>query len=215
MRRKCCTTSFLEVNKTRFESFSDGVFAFALTLLVLSFAVPMNGAQKWTTDALLARHLAALWPNLVAYVLSFAVIGIMWQNHHALMRTVEIVDRKTVLLNMLLLGCTVFIPFASATLGAYPAMHASTFLYGLILTACATCYNGILNHLVRARRFNESFPESAVSAAVRAYRVGWVTYGLATLVALVSPPISFGLYLAIVAYYLIPRGVDDDIATPA
>jgi uncharacterized membrane protein len=72
------------VNKARFESFSDGVFAFAITLLVLGFAVPVRGELKWASDAEITRELPKLWPNMIAYTLSFAVIGIMWQNHYAL-----------------------------------------------------------------------------------------------------------------------------------
>ena len=63
------------MNKTRFEALSDGVFAFAITLLVLGFAVPMHGELKWPTDVELTRELLKLWPNLIAYALSFAVIG--------------------------------------------------------------------------------------------------------------------------------------------
>lgn len=207
------------MNKTRFESFSDGVFAFAITLLVLGFAVPMHGELKWATDAELTRELLKLWPNLIAYALSFAVIGIMWQNHHALFRTVARVDRFTVFLNLLLLSSTVFIPFATAMLGVYPTTHAATFLYGCVLSACSTSYNLLLWHLVRSHAFDDSVKPERVRTTVTAYRVGWLTYIGATLVALVFPLVSFALYVLIAAYYLVPRGVDDDFdsarATPA
>jgi uncharacterized membrane protein len=198
------------VNKTRFESFSDGVFAFAITLLVLGFAVPMHGELKWVTDAELTRELLKLWPNLIAYALSFAVIGIMWENHHALFRTVARIDRTTVFLNLLLLGSTVFIPFATSTLGFYPTTHAATFLYGCVLSACATMYNALLWHLIRSHAFHEAVTPDRIRGTVRAYRVGWATYLAATLVALVLPTVSFALYILIVAYFVVPRGVDDD-----
>jgi TMEM175 potassium channel family protein len=198
------------VNKTRFESFSDGVFAFAITLLALGFAVPMHGELKWSTDAALTRELLKLWPNLIAYALSFAVIGIMWQNHHALFRSVARIDRFTVFLNLLQLGSTVLIPFATSMLGFYPTTHAATFLYGCVLFACATLYNALLWHLIRSHAFHESVTPDRIRATVRAYRVGWATYPAATLVALVFPTVSFALYVLIAAYYLIPRGVDDD-----
>ena len=115
------------MSKSRFESFSDGVFAFAVTLLVLGVALP---ASRYASDHALTSALLRLWPNLIAYCLSFAVIGIMWQNHHALFRLVERIDRKTVLLNLALLAGTAFIPFATSTLGSYPTMHASHFFTG-------------------------------------------------------------------------------------
>jgi uncharacterized membrane protein len=201
------------MNQGRFEAFSDGVFAFAITLLVLGFTVPMHGDVKWSTNAELTRELLKLWPNLIAYGLSFAVIGLMWQNHHALFRTVARVDRRTVFLNLLLLGSTAFIPFATATLGAYPATHASTFLYGVVLSMCSTSYNLMLWHLVRSQAFDESVKTRYVRATVIAYRVGWLTYVLATVVALFLPVVSFALYIAIAIYYLVPRGVDTDLET--
>lgn len=199
------------MNQGRFEAFSDGVFAFAITLLALGFAVPMHGDVKWTTNAELTGELLKLWPNLIAYALSFAVIGLMWQNHHALFRTVARVDRKTVFLNLLLLGSTAFIPFATATLGAYPTTHASTFLYGVVLSGCSTAYNLMLWHLVRSHAFDESVNASYIRATVVAYRVGWLTYALATVVALFLPLVSFALYITIALYYVVPRGVDKDL----
>jgi len=196
------------MNKSRFEAFSDGVFAFAVTLLVLGIVLPGSHALS---DADLAAALLGLWPNVLAYALSFAVIGIMWQNHHALFRLVERVDRMTVFLNLLLLAATAFIPFATSTLGAYPTMHSSTFLYGLVLSLCAIFYNSMLWHLVAKRSFRAAVTDSTIAATVRAYRVGLVGYVVATLISLVLPVASFGAYLAIAIYYLVPRGVDSDI----
>jgi uncharacterized membrane protein len=74
------------MNKTRFEAFSDGVLAFAITLLVLGFTVPEFQAPS---EHDLTASLLKLGPNLIAYGLSFGVIGLMWQNHHALFRLVD------------------------------------------------------------------------------------------------------------------------------
>ena len=199
------------MNKARFESFSDSVFAFAITLLVLGFAVPLRGELKWTTEADLTRELLKLWPNLIAYALSFAVIGIVWQSHHALFRTVRHIDRVTVFFNLLLLSSTVFIPFATSTLGFYPTTHAATFLYGVVLSICATWYNVMLGHLVRSHAFVETIAPERIAGTVKAYRTGWFTYVGATAVALFVPLASFALYILIAAYYLVPRGLDDDL----
>lgn len=196
------------MNKTRFEAFSDGVFAFAITLLVLGFTVPelRNPSNRDLTAALLR-----LWPNLIAFGLSFGVIGIMWQNHHALFRLVDHIDRVTVFLNLLLLAGTVFIPFATSVLGSYPTMHASTMLYGLTLSSTATAYNLMLGHLVRSRAFLPDVTDVTIRATIRAYRTGWIGYAIATLLALWLPVLSFAAYLAIALFYLVPRGVDADL----
>jgi uncharacterized membrane protein len=199
------------MNQVRFESFSDAVFAFAITLLVLAFTVPMHGDVKWATDAELTRELLKLWPNLLAYVLSFAVIGIMWQNHHAIFRTVARIDRATIFLNLLLLSSIAFIPFVTATLGAYPATHAATFLYGAVLSVNATFFNLLVGHLVRSNAFTGGVETRYIQGTVVAYRKGWLTYVFATLVALFLPVASFALYVAIALYFVVPRGVDKDL----
>jgi uncharacterized membrane protein len=196
------------MNKVRFEAFSDSVFAFAITLLILAIALP---AMHDPSERTLRHALLSLWPDLVAFALSFAVIGIMWQNHHALFRVVAGIDRKTVALNLLLLAGTVLIPFATSTLGSYPTMHASTFFYGLVLTYCSTSYNLLLNHLIGTRAFDDSVSSERLTRTRVAYRVGWFTYAIATLFALVVPLLSFAAYIAIAGYYFIPRGVDADV----
>jgi uncharacterized membrane protein len=193
---------------SRFESFSDGVFAFAITLLVLGFALP---GSHYASDHALTSALLRLWPNLIAYCLSFAVIGLMWQNHHALFRLVDRIDRKTVVINLLLLAGTAFIPFATSTLGSYPTMRASTFLYGSALLFCSSANNLMLAHLVRRKAFHGDVVDAAIAQTVRGYCGAWITYAVAMLLALFVPIVSFAAYVAIVFYFLIPRGVDADL----
>ena len=196
------------MNKARFEAFSDGVFAFAITLLILGVALPAFKSPP--TDAELGRALLGLWPNIIAYALSFAVIGIMWQNHHALYRLIERIDRKTVFYNLLLLAATVFIPFATSVLGTYEVMHSSTLLYGIVLTACSTFYNLMLSHLLSTNAFLADVTAETKRQTVVAYRVGWITYFCAMLISLLWPVASFAAYIGITGYYLFPRGVDAD-----
>jgi uncharacterized membrane protein len=196
------------MNKNRFEAFSEGVFAFAFTLLALGFVLPelRDADNRTLTGALL--H---LWPNLIAYALSLMVIGIMWQNHQALFRLVRRIDRRTVFWNLLLLGGVAFIPFATSTLGNYPALKPSTFLYGMTLSYTATIYNLMLNHLVGTGAFVPEIGPNVVGETVRAYRTGWIGYVAAMLLGLIVPLLSFATYVAVAIYYLVPRGADADI----
>lgn len=198
------------MSKARFEAFSDSVFAFAITLLVLGIALP-EFRNPPPSDSELTHALLHLWPSLLAYILSFAVIGIMWQNHHALFRLAEGIDRTTIFLNLALLGVTVFIPFATSTLGAYPAMHSSTFLYGLTLTSSSSVYNLLVMHLDRSGAFSANVNRSTVRQTIVAYRVGWISYVIATLTALLAPVLSFALYLLVAAYFLFPHSVDANL----
>jgi uncharacterized membrane protein len=195
------------MSKIRFEAFSDAVFAFAITLLALGFVLPaMNAPSSHQLSTALLR----LWPNLITYLLSFAVIGLLWQNHHALFRHVHRIDRWTVFWNLLLLAGTVLIPFATTTLGSYPTLPASAFLYGLVLSTCATFFNLMLTHLARSNAFDEEVDEKTITVTVRGYWAGWAIYVGATLLALVLPIVSFAAYLALVIYFFIPRGAEED-----
>src|SRR5437764_4783488 len=98
------------MNKSRVEAFSDGVFAIAITLLVLTIAEPGSYGD-------LGHQLWERWPSLAAYVVTFAVIGIMWLNHHSIFNNLERVDRPLVYLNHLLLLTVVFLPYPTGVLG--------------------------------------------------------------------------------------------------
>ena len=99
--------------KTRLEAFSDGVFAIAITLLIIEVRVPDSHAGD------LARDLANQWPSYAAFVVSFAIIGIIWVNHHDIFERIVTVDRPLLFLNLLLLLTVAFLPFPTALLGDY------------------------------------------------------------------------------------------------
>lgn len=198
------------MNKNRLEAFSDSVFGFAITLLILGIILPE--LQNPPTEGILRAALLGLWPNLLSYALSFAVIGIMWQNHQALFRILGRADRTTVFLNLVLLGVIAFIPFATYVLGKYPTMHASTFLYGLTLTCSATVFNLMAMHFEHSGAFLSSVSKRTVRETIVSYRIGLATYAIATLTSLYEPVLSFALYLLVAAYFLFPRGVDSDPA---
>ena len=197
------------MNKGRFESFSDSVFAFAITLLVLGFTLPVF--QTLPTEAQLRHAIVDLWPNLIAYALSFTVIGIMWQNHHALFRLVARVDRKTVVMNLFLLAGTVFVPFATTVLGTYPTMHTSAFLYGAVLSYTGTFYNILVNHVIASKAVLPSVRHEILMESRRVFFLGLLTYVAAMLLALWWPLLSFAAYIAIAIYGLMPHGVDEDL----
>src|SRR5881394_4063270 len=98
------------MNKARLETFSDGVFAIAITLLVLTIGAPTDYSR-------LAHEIALRWPAFAAYAVSFAVIGIMWLNHHGIFGLFERTDRPLFYLNLLLLLTVVFIPYPTGIFG--------------------------------------------------------------------------------------------------
>jgi uncharacterized membrane protein len=105
----------LHPNETqRIEAFSDGVFAIAITLLIIEIGVPhVSGAES------LSKALGDLWPDYFAYVLSFVMIGIYWANHHSFFRLFVRTDHFFLILNVVFLMAIAFLPFPTAVLGEY------------------------------------------------------------------------------------------------
>ena len=111
----------------RLEMFSDGVLAIAITLLILEVQVPHVGrGGLWSA-------LGHLWPSYSAYLVSFATIGIMWVNHHAMFERIAHTDRGLLYLNLALLGAIAFLPFPTAVLAQYVRGDAAN-----ARAACAT-----------------------------------------------------------------------------
>jgi uncharacterized membrane protein len=99
----------------RIEAFSDGVFAIAITLLVLEIKVPhVDGGSLWTA-------LGKLWTSYFGYIFSFIMIGVYWANHHHIFHVYKRSDHYFVLLNVLFLMCISFLPFPTAVLAEYIA----------------------------------------------------------------------------------------------
>jgi uncharacterized membrane protein len=134
------------MNKARLEAFSDGVFGFAITLLVLGVQVP---SLRTVSDPELRVALIQALSQLVPYLTSFATIGIIWLNHHAMFAPVERVEDRTLMLNLLLLLVVTFIPYPTAVLSRYGALPSSAFLYGCTLTALSLTYSVLWGHIAR------------------------------------------------------------------
>src|SRR2546428_5058303 len=125
----------------RIEAFCDGVFAIAITLLVLEIRVP---TQELVGAEGLWRALGRSWPSYAAYVLSFAIIGITWANHRNIFRYIGRSNHTFVILNVAPLLCTAFLPFPTAVLARYllsaTERTAAAVFYGGTLTVTAGVY---------------------------------------------------------------------------
>ncbi len=192
------------MSKGRFEAFSDGVFAVAITLLVLEIHLP---TLHDVTNAQLGLALWPLWPQVLTYVISFATIGIIWLNHHAMFHLVEQIDRNTLIFNLLLLMIVCFIPFSTSVLTTYGILRDGVFLYGGTLTALALAYNLLWYHAARHVDSRTCDRRTVVLNTVRNLS-GSIVYLGATLCAFLDPRISVGLFLAVALFYLLPGKID-------
>src|SRR5689334_18326151 len=118
------------MEKSRLEAFSDGVFAIVITLLILDIRFPDVDYNQF------GETLVALLPRILAYVMSFIIIGVYWVTHHNSMHAMRKTDRSFLWLNILLLLCVSFIPFPTSLLGRYPFQAWPIIIYGITLITC-------------------------------------------------------------------------------
>jgi uncharacterized membrane protein len=189
------------VETGRVEAFSDGVFAIAITLLILAV-----GVEQALATGDLGDQLLRLWPAYLAYGASFLTIGIMWVNHHAVFRLFAHVDRTLLLLNILLLMLIAFVPFPTRIVAdharsaddrqAAALLYGSTMTLTAILFFCVWIYGS--RHLLRP-----DADRREVTGITRSYLPGAPTYATATLLALVNSVASLVLFGAIALFYAV------------
>jgi TMEM175 potassium channel family protein len=192
----------------RLETFADAVFAIAITLLVIDIRLPPRPAIEQLGG--LGMALRHLWPSYLGYLTSFAVIGIMWANHHNLMKLVDRLDHGFITLNLLLLLCVSFMPFPTAVMAEHltdPKERAiAVAFYCGCFTITAVFYFLMWWHAAHRRRLiAPGVPDEAVRAITRAYAPGSILYLLATLLAFVHVAISLAIVLGLAILYMLPR----------
>jgi uncharacterized membrane protein len=129
---------------------SDGVFAIALTLLVLNIGVP-GSVRPGTLGSGLLDH----GTEFESYAVSFAVIALLWVRHHAFFRAVEKIDGRTTLLNLAYLGLVAFLPYPTRILGLYGGEPASVALYAITVAIIATIGGIMRTYAVRAHLLSD------------------------------------------------------------
>jgi uncharacterized membrane protein len=182
----------------RAEAFSDGVFAIAITLLILTVKTPGSGP--------LGHGLERLWPSYLAYIVSFLTIGIIWVNHHTMFRHFAYLDRTMLFLNVLFLMVVAFIPFPTQVVAEHVRTgsdrRAAALLYGITLTGLAVMF--LIVWVYGSRRLlSPEADRREVSGITRSYLPGTPLYLTATLVAFASPIASLAMFAAIALFYVL------------
>jgi TMEM175 potassium channel family protein len=195
---------------SRLESFSDGVIAVAITLLVLGITVPQPPAPGAHAPHELAHQLAQAWPQYAAYAISFVTIGIIWINHHAMMSRLAATDHAILILNILLLMTIGILPFATELMATYlrqphgqavaAAVYSGAFLVMAIMFA-------VLNRHIMLRKahlLSEELPLERRRQILSRAVTGLIPYALATALAFVSPYITLAICAAVAVFYAQP-----------
>jgi uncharacterized membrane protein len=186
------------VETGRLETFSDGVFAIAATLLILEIRAPESGS--------LAHALVHLWPSYLAYAISFVTIGIMWINHHTLFRQIGSVDRTFLAINVLFLLVIAFIPFPTEVLARnlQGDAQAAAVFYGLVNVLMAAMFSAVWFYAATGRRLIADDADPRVVKGIsRSFAPGIPSYAVATLAAFISPWLAVALFAALAAFYVL------------
>ena len=197
--------TYLFKNGHRLEAFSDGVFAIAITLLILEIHVP--SAEGAGTPTLLWQALLARWPSYLALLISFATIMIAWIGHHILLQQLGTVSRTLVWINALFLLLITVIPFTTALVAEH-LTHPS----GRVAAAVYASVNAIncLTYLMLARVGRTASPESdgILRFASTNSLIGLALCGAAIVLAFFSPVWSLVLAALTWLSWAFPRPSD-------
>ena len=181
------------MSKSRLEAFSDGVIAIIITIMVLELRPPRE---------IDLHALREMGPDLCAYVLSFVLLGIYWNNHHLLVGAMRRVTRGVLWANLHLLFWLSLVPFATAWMGRNPHAPFPIAVYGGIAFLAAVAYT-ILQTTIIAADGHGSRLAQAVGNDMKG-RMSLASYALAILLAFVYYSMSYALYVLVALIWLVP-----------
>jgi len=181
------------MGKNRLEAFSDGFIAIIITIMVLEMKVPQDAS---------VTSLASLVPVFLSYVLSFAYLGIYWNNHHHMLHTSQKVTGPMLWANLHLLFWLSLIPFATGWMGENHFAAAPAALYGVVLLMASIAYL-ILQQMIIAAQGPDSILKRAIGSDWKG-KLSAVSYAVAIPLAFLWQWVSLGLYVFVALLWLIP-----------
>jgi uncharacterized membrane protein len=183
-----------ELGSERLEAFSDAVFAVIITIMALELRAPEGHT--------LADVRGDLLPGLVAYVLSFSLLGIYWNNHHHLLRAAERINGSVMWTNLFLLFWLSLIPVLTEWVREEYEHPLPAAAYGAVLLASGFAYSLLVRTLIRANG-RDSAVARAIGSDVKG-NLSLVIYAAAIPLAFVSPWISYALYVVVALVWFVP-----------
>jgi uncharacterized membrane protein len=193
------------VSTNRLESFSDGVIAVAVTLLVLNIEVPSPGSGQS-----LGHELAHQWPTYAAYVTSFITIGIIWINHHAMISRLGRVDHPILILNLLLLLSIGVLPFGTNLIATYlregHGQNLAAAIYAALFLVMSLVFVVLNRHILlrKSHLLRDPLDLARRRQILARGFVGLIPYAMATAVAAFSPDLTLIICAAIAVFYALP-----------
>jgi uncharacterized membrane protein len=190
----------MQTETGRIEAFSDGVFAIAITLLILEIKVP--GPEQGRLGVALLRQ----WPSYLAFLLSFAYIGVMWMNHHRMFSHIRRSNDTLLVLNLLLLLGVTVVPFPTAVLAASlgtAEQRTAAIFYNGVFVVIAVFFNLLWRYAVSHDLLDKGALASAAMIS-RQYAVGPLIYLVCLALAWVDVRVSVVVNIALAIYFALP-----------
>jgi TMEM175 potassium channel family protein len=186
----------------RLEAFSDGVFAIAITLLVLELSVSNDAGEN------LLHSILHEWPSYLAYVTSFLTIGVIWLQHSAITGALQAADATLYRLNLLVLLLVSFTPFPTKLVSEFvddrDAERVAVVFYGLTLLALALALTAFVRYAAENPRLVKDEVAAGDVEAALVHQPDFLFYGIGIAVGLFLPRLGVVLYLLIALYLGIP-----------
>jgi uncharacterized membrane protein len=195
------------LSKHRIEALADGIFAVAMTLLVLDIKMPET--VSYASDADLWRKLVALEHAIASYAISFAMLSVYWVAHHFQFHYVQRTDRGLLWINLYLLLTIALVPFTTDLVGDNVHLVLPALLYGVNLLLIAGAFIGQAEYLRRHRHLGG--PELAAGASALLRRRAWLMtiVPIASMgIAFYSPRLALYLYLSFPLLHIVPGRLD-------
>lgn len=190
------------IAKNRLETLIDGIFAIAMTLLVLGIAAPKPAISE--APEVLPREIFSLLPQFFIFVIAFLVLAVFWLNHHRQFHFVRIVDPRLLWINILFLIFIVLIPFSTDMAGDYPEVPIAVLFFHVNILLIGLTFAVHWKHISRSEHLCDPLPDERVmrNRFINAALIP-VVAASAILITIVSAPASLLVYLIVPAGYIL------------
>jgi uncharacterized membrane protein len=197
----------MQLSRNRIEALTDGVFAVAMTLLVLDIKVPE--LQPPLAMAELPLKLLVLWPKFLSYIISFVILGVYWVGHHIQLSFIRRADRPLLWINILFLLWVALVPFSTALLSEYSKTRVAIAIYGANLIAIGlTLALHWWYATAESRHVDPDIHPHLVRGAMKRTLLAPLVYLIAIALSFVRAELSLILYALVPVLYILPGRID-------
>jgi len=199
----------LKIKTDRIEFFSDAVIAIIITLMVLEIHLPK--IEDSATTAQIFHQLKEILPNIFAFIISFAVLGVYWVNHHQFYKAIEYSDWKLLWYNLHFLFWCSLIPLTTTLLAENFDKPAITMLYGINMLTSAGAFALMHAHTVRNGLFVANFSSKLLRKIKKINILATSLYVISIFAGYISVYIPIAIFALVPALYFFPQNVELEI----